>query len=308
MNSRSNVYRALLSRHLSELAADGVAQCIASDLRWGEGPAYFAVHGLWVFSDIPNDRMLCWNEEQGLKIFRCPADFANGNSIAADGALITCEHGSRRLTRTTPDGDRNVICDAYNGRRLNSPNDLVEHPDGSIWFSDPTYGILSDVEGYRATPEQEANRVYRWDPATGTVTAQVASLKMPNGLCFSPDLKALFVADSGADMGPDVPFDEEGPREVYIFTVGEDGNAIEPGRIFARPRRGVPDGIRCDEQGYLWAGTGLGVECFNSDGAFVGAIETHEAVANLCFGGADGMQMLLTLATSAYVLTPARTA
>jgi len=302
MSHCSERYRALLGSTLDELAAAGRAECIASDLRWGEGPAYFAARGLWVFSDIPNNRMLSWNRQRGLQLFRSPSNFSNGNSIAADGALLTCEHGTRRVVRTAADGSSRVLCSEFAGKPLNSPNDVVEHPDSSIWFSDPTYGILSDVEGYRAPSEQAANRVYRLDSVTGELSAQVSTLRMPNGLCFSPDARMLYVADSGADMGPESSFDENGPREVHAFDLSKEGRVISAGRIFARASKGVPDGIRCDEEGYLWIATGLGVECFSPAGERIGAIETPETVANLCFGGADGASLLLTLATSAYIL------
>lgn len=301
---RSSLYRSMLDRSLRELTAQGIARCIAQHLRWGEGPAYFAACGVWVFSDIPNDRLLSWSGQQGLSTFRAPSNFANGNTISAAGDLLTCEHGSRRVTRTTADGRYDVLCTEFAGRRLNSPNDLVEHADGSLWFSDPTYGILSDVEGHRAPSEQSANRVYRLDPATGGLTPEVISLAMPNGLCFSPDGRTLYVADSGADMGPEVPFNEEGPREVYAFAIADDGHVTGDGRAFARASRGVPDGIRCDEEGYLWVSTGLGLECFDSRGVRLGAIETPATLANLSFGGTDGMSLMLTLATSAYLLSP----
>jgi len=299
----SRAYRSMLGRSLAELTGLGVARCIAKDLRWGEGPAYFAAQGLWLFSDIPNNRMLSWSREQGLATFRSPANFANGNTISATGDLLTCEHGGRRVTRTTIAGAYEVLCTQFEGRRLNSPNDLVEHSDGSVWFSDPTYGILSDVEGYRAPSEQLANRVYRLDPGSGRLTAEVTSLRMPNGLAFSPDGGTLYVADSGADMGPEVPFDETGPREVYAFPIAK-GRVSGRGRVFARVLRGVPDGIRCDEDGFLWVASGLGLECFDPAGARVGVLQTHETLANLSFGGADGMSLLLMLATSAYLVSP----
>ena len=294
--------RSLLGHSLEALVSQGRATCIASGLRWGEGPAWFAARGSWVFSDIPNNRMLSWNRHDGLSTFRAPSQFANGNTIGLDGSLLTCEHGTRRITRTAPDGRYDVLCSRFEGRRLNSPNDIVQRGDGSIWFSDPTYGILSDVEGCRAPAEQTANRVYRLDPCNGEISAQVDSLKMPNGLCFSPDGKTLYVADSGADMGPEVPFNDAGPREVYSFPLSEQGRVCGIGVMFARASKRVPDGIRCDDEGEVWVATGLGVECFAPSGARLGVIETLETVSNLCFGGEAGTSILLTLATSAYLL------
>jgi len=176
---------------------------------------------------------------------------------------------------------------------------VVQHRDGSIWFTDPTYGILSDVEGYRAPSEQPANRVYRLDASSGALTAEVSALQMPNGLCFSPDGSTLYVADSGADRGPEVPLNEQGPREVYSFPMSPQGRVAGAGSVFARASRGVPDGIRCDEDSYLWVATGLGLECFSPHGARIGAIPTPETLANLAFG--DG-SVLLVLATRAYLL------
>lgn len=303
MSERAARFRAMLGRSLDDLVTSGYAECIATGLRWGEGPAYVAAWGVWVFSDIPNNRMLSWSRTQGLRTFCSPSNFSNGNSVSADGALLTCEHGTRSVVRTEMDGTRRVLCSEFSGRRLNSPNDLIEHPDGSVWFSDPSYGILSDVEGYRAPSEQSANRVYRVDPRTGEISAQVSSLKMPNGLCFSPDLRTLYVADSGADMGPEVPFDDHGPREVHAFSLSEDGRVASDGRIFARARKGVPDGIRCDDDGYLWVSTGMGLECFDPEGQRIGAIETPETASNLCFGGPNEASLLIALASSAYLLS-----
>lgn len=303
MSERAAAFRSLLGMSLQDLVHAGKAECIASGLRWGEGPAYVAAWKVWIFSDIPNNRMLSWSREQRLRTFRSPANFANGNSVAADGALLTCEHGTRSVVRTEKDGTRRVLCSEFSGGRLNSPNDVVEHPDGSVWFSDPTYGILSDVEGYRAPSEQSANRVYRWEARTGELSAQVSSLRMPNGLCFSPDYRTLYVADSGADMGPEVPFDERGRREVHAFSLSGDGRVASSGRMFARVAKGVPDGIRCDDDGYLWVATGLGLACVDSQGRCIGVIEAPETVANLCFGGADDASLLLTLATSAYIVS-----
>lgn len=302
MSERAARFRAMLGRSLNDLVAAGRAECIATGLRWGEGPAYVAAWGVWVLSDIPNNRILSWSREQGLVTFRSPSNFANGNSVSADGALLTCEHGTRSVVRTEKNGRCRVLCSEFDGRRLNSPNDLVEHPDGSVWFSDPMYGILSDVEGYRAPSEQSANRIYRWDPRTGELSSQVAALRQPNGLCFSPDYRTLYVADSGADMGPEVPFDENGPREVYAFTLLDD-RVASGGRVFARATNGVPDGIRCDDEGYLWVATGLGLECFDPQGRRVGVIETPETASNLCFGGAHGTALLIALASSAYIVS-----
>ena len=297
-------FRALCGRDLASLVESGQARKIADGLQWGEGPAWVAHQERWVFSDIPNNRMLAWSEDSGLHVFREPSNFANGNSLARDGALLTCEHGTRRVTRTAVDGNYSVLCDRFGAGRLNSPNDIVEGPDGRIWFSDPTYGIISDIEGYRAPSEQEANRVYSFDPATGELKAQIDQLSMPNGLCFAPHGRTLYVSDSGAEMGPEIGFDPAGSRHVFAFDVNSDGTVTSAGKLFATAEKGVPDGIRCDDEGYLWVSTEVGAECFATDGARAGVIATPEILSNLAFGGPDGNDMLMMLANSAYIVNP----
>lgn len=303
MSFSSSGFQTLLGRDLRDLERAGLARMLADGLRWGEGPVWLVPSGRWIFSDIPNDRMFAWSEDEGISLFRYPSHFANGNALALDGSLLSCEHGERRISRTAPDGTYSVVCDSFEGRRLNSPNDLVAHSDGSIWFSDPTYGIISDVEGHRADPEQPASRVYRIGGGGDRVSAEIDGLKMPNGLCFSPDGGTLYVADSGADMGPEIDFDPDGPRDVYAYPVGPDGRVAGPARPFAHVSEGVPDGMRCDDRGCLWVATGAGAECFAPDGERLGLISTSETLANLAFGGSDGSEMMLTLASRVYLLT-----
>lgn len=301
--TRSQAFRRLLNTPLVEWVARGRARQIARDLKWGEGPAWLPDRDLWLWSDIPNDRMLCWNERDGLQDFRRPSFFSNGNSVARDGSLLTCEHGARRVSRTDRQGHYSVICDSFDGGRLNSPNDIVEALNGRIWFTDPTYGIISDVEGYRAPSEQARNRVYSVDPGSGEVRAQIETLSMPNGLCFTPDGRRIYVSDTGADMGPEVPFDPAGPRHVFAFDLDDRGDAIDNGQLFMTAGTGVPDGLRCDEEGFLWVSTGRGLECFAPDGTLEGVLETPEILSNLSFGGEDGHMMLLALSNSAYLLS-----
>lgn len=303
MSISSSRFQGLLGRDLRDLERAGIARLLAEGLRWGEGPAWHAPSCRWIFSDIPNDRMFAWSESQGITLFRHPSRFANGNTLAPDGSLLTCEHGTRRISRTAPDGTYSIVCDSHDGKKLNSPNDLVVHKDGSIWFSDPTYGIISDVEGHRADSEQVANGVYRIAAGSGEVSAEIMDLKMPNGLCFSPDGRMLYIADSGADMGPEIDFDEDGPRDIFAFAIGADGRIAGPGRLLARASKGVPDGMRCDDLGHLWVATGAGAECFTPDGERIGAISTPETLANLAFGGSDGNEMLFTLASRVYLIS-----
>lgn len=290
----------LLGTSLETLAGDGHAVQVAEGLAWAEGPAELSP-GLWVFSDIPNNRLYRWRSGSLPEVWRAPADFANGNFRRRNGALLTCQHGTRSLVETTPDGAQRTLCDSFGGARLNSPNDVVETSDGSIWFTDPTYGILSDIEGYRAPSEQATNRVYRLAP-DGTLSAEIDHLIQPNGLTFSPKEDFLYVADSGAEMGPEIGFDPEGPRDIWAFPVGQN-KKLSAGRHLATVRSGVPDGLRCDELGNIWAATGIGLECISASGESLGFLHTAEIASNLCFGGPDARQMLLTLATTAWMLT-----
>jgi len=265
--------------------------------RWAEGPVWFADLNCLLFSDIPNQRMLRWSPDApdgGVSVFRTPSNFANGHTRDRQGRLVSCEHGTRRVTRTEIDGTVTVIADSYRGKRLNSPNDVVVRSDGSIWFTDPTYGILSDYEGYRADPEQTSRHVFRCDPATGTLESVVDDFHQPNGLAFSPDETSLYVADSGASH------DGSLPRHIRVFDVVADG--LANGREFAVIDNGIPDGIRVDADGNLWSSAGDGVHCFAPDGTRLGKVLVPEPVANLCFGGARRNRLFMTATTSLYAV------
>ncbi|MBD9628208.1 SMP-30/gluconolactonase/LRE family protein [Ensifer sp. ENS06] len=292
----------LLGLSLDQLQASGIAQRVASGLRWGEGPAYVSELRLWLFSDIPNDRTMSYSKAAGTRVFRSPCNYANGHYPLKCGGFLSCEHLSRSVTRTDPAGEVSVVCDQYHGKRLNSPNDVVEALDGSIWFSDPTYGILSDLEGRRAEPEQSRNRVYRYDQRNGVLTAEVDTLSMPNGLCFSPNGTRLFVADSGAEMGTERGFDPNGPRDVFEFAVGADGHVFGKQRLFCHIEHGVPDGLRCDPEGRLWVATGRGVECYSDRGNLLGLIHSKAIASNLAFGGAGNDELLVTTESEAWLI------
>ncbi len=275
---------------------------IANDLKCGEGPAWLNDHGLWIFSDIPANRMLAYDARNGLRSFREPSEFSNGNFARKDGGFLTCEHLTRRLTRTLRTGSIEVVCDQYESKRLNSPNDVIEDSLGNVWFTDPTYGIISDEEGKKADPEQARNRVYSVDRWTGDVTAQIDALSMPNGLCLSPDERHLFVGDSGAEQGPELGYDPDGPRSVYKYALTQSGDIKGQGREFCRVAEGVPDGVRCDQEGNLWVATGAGIECFDGNGNSIGVIATPDTATNLCFGGENNQSLLLTTTKSAYLI------
>lgn len=261
--------------------------------RWAEGPIWFSDANQLVWSDIPNQRMLRWVPDGGVSVFREPSNFANGNTRDGQGRLVTCEHGARRITRTEIDGSITVLADTFEGKRLNSPNDVVVRSDGSVWFTDPTYGILSDYEGYKAEPEQAARNVYRLDPDSGELTAAVGDFRQPNGLAFSPDETILYVADSAASH------DETAPRHIRAFDV-VDGRTLSNGRVFALIDSGIPDGMRVDTEGNVWSSAADGVHCFAPDGQLIGKIRVPQTVANLTFGGPRRNRLFIAATTSLY--------
>ena len=263
--------------------------------RWAEGPAWFAAGRYLVWSDIPNDRMLRWDETDGsVSVFRHPAMNANGNTVDAMGRLVTCEHRSRCVSRTEFDGTRKVLAERFEGKRFNSPNDVVVKSDGSIWFTDPSYGIDTDYEGDSAPSEIGACNVYRLDGQSGRVTIVATSFVQPNGLAFSPDEALLYIVDSGFTHKTD------GPRHVRRFNVSSDGVSLSGGDVLTACPVGVYDGLRVDTHGNLWLSTGEGVHCHAPDGTLLGKIVIPEPVANVCFGGPKLNRLFICATTSLY--------
>lgn len=260
---------------------------------WTEGPVWFPAHNMLLFSDIPNARLYQWTPEGGASIYRQNSDYANGNTRDPDGRLLTCQHGTRSVVRTEHDGRRTIIADKYDGKRLNSPNDVVVRSDGSIWFSDPTYGILSDLEGYRATPEQEGSFVYRVDPANLAISVVSQDFVQPNGIAFSSDERRLYIAESGSSHDPAVP------SVLKAFDVTPDGQ-LQNVRCFAEIDAGLPDGLRVDCHDNIWCSAADGVHVFSEAGNLLGKILVPETVANLTFGGERGNLLLITATTSVY--------
>ena len=248
---------------------------------WAEGPAYVpgcdGSGGFVVFSDVPNNRMLRYDPASGeTTTFREPSHFSNGNAVDAEGRLVTCEHLRHAISRLEHDGTHHVLVDSFEGKKLNSPNDLVVKSDGSIWFTDPPYGILSGREGNARESELDGNYVYRLKPETGEISIVVEQLDRPNGLAFSPDESILYVADSGE------------PRNVAAFDVNSDGKSLSNFRIFAVVRPGIADGFRCDELGNIWTSAHDGIHCLTPEGELIGKILIPEQrTANCTFGDPD---------------------
>jgi len=267
---------------------------LAEGCRWAEGPAYFPAGRYLIWSDIPNDRMMRFDEtSNAVSVFRHPAGHSNGNTVDRQGRLVTCEHGNRRVSRTEHDGSITVLASHYQGKRLNSPNDAVVKSDGSIWFTDPAYGIDSDYEGHRADSEVGACHVYRIDPQTGDVSIVADDFVRPNGIAFSPDEKRLYVADTGATHVTD------GPRHIRVFDVDDKGK-LSGGDVFATCTEGLFDGFRLDEAGRIWTSAGDGVHCYERDGALIGKILVPEVVANVTFGGPKRNRLYICATTSLY--------
>lgn len=271
-------------------------ETLATGLRWGEGPVWFGDARHLLFSDIPNNRILKWEEETGtISTYRYPSGFANGNTRDLQGRLVSCEHGGRRVTRTEYDGSITVLADRYQGKRLNSPNDVVVKSDGTIWFTDPPYGILTDYEGNKAHSEIGACNVYRLDLTTGDLRVVADDFVKPNGLAFSADETCLFIADSGRSHDPGAP------HWVRVFDVAPDGT-LRNGRVFADIDPGIPDGLRIDDRDCLWVAAADGAHCIASDGTLIGKILTGEVVANICFGGQKRNRLFMACQNALYAV------
>jgi gluconolactonase len=261
---------------------------LATGFDWVEGPVWFGDAGCLLFSDIPNNRIVRWNEE-GVTTYRQPSNFANGHTRDQLGRLVSCEHGTRRVTRTEWDGKVTVIADSYQGKRLNSPNDVIVAADGAIWFTDPHYGIMTDYEGTKSEQELDCY-VYRVS-ADGNIEAVITDMKAPNGLAFSPDGKRLYVADTGRMFSSD-------PQHIRVFDM-VDGLPVNS-RIFHTITAGCADGIRLDSDGNVWSSAADGVHCIAPDGHLMGKILVPETVSNICFGGYAKNRLFITATTSLY--------
>ncbi len=265
--------------------------------RWAEGPAWFGGGRYLIWSDLPNDRLMRYDDTDGsVSVFRSPSGYANGNTVDREGRLISCEHQNRRITRTEHDGSVTVLADRHAGKRLNSPNDVVVKSDGSIWFTDPDYGIIADYEGTRAEREQDGCHVYRIDPLSGAVSQVATDFDHPNGLAFSRDERFLFVADSGFTEGADRP------RHIRRIALTQDGKALGESTVFAHCPAGFFDGFRVDEQDRIWASSAEGVQVYDRGGTLIGRVRVPEMVANLSFGGARRNRLFICGTTSLYAI------
>ena len=264
-----------------------------SEGRWAEGPAYFAAGRYLIWSDIPNDRVMRYDETNGVvSTLMQPAWNQNGHTVDHQGRLIACEHRGRAVTRIEHDGTRTVLADSWQGKRLNSPNDVVVKSDGSIWFTDPSYGIDSEYEGDKSPSEIGKRQVYRIDPATGAVDMVVDDLVQPNGLAFSPDESLLYIADTGKTHDPSCT------PKIVAYPVASDGKSLGEGTLFAESDNGLFDGFRVDTNGNVWSSAGDGVHVFNADGKLLGKILTGETVANVVFGGPKRNRLYICATTT----------
>lgn len=271
------------------VAADAKLTKLAGDLQFTEGPVWIKATNTLILSDIPADELKQWTETGGIATYRKPSHNANGNIIDRHGRLFTCEHSGRRVAVQEKSGAVKTLVDSFEGKKFNSPNDVVVKSDGTVWFTDPEYGLKNDpqAKGKKLGKEQDGNYVYRHDPKTGKTTAVVKDFVQPNGLAFSPDEKKLYIADSGT------------PKHIRAFDVQADGS-LKGGDVFCKIDVGGPDGIRVDKDGRVWSSAGDGVQIFAKDGSLIGKILVPEAPANLCFGGTDGKTLFITARKSLY--------
>jgi gluconolactonase len=290
-------YEILDTRFSSLIIGHAKLEKLHTGTRWAEGPVYVPAARSLLWSDIPRDSLMRFDETDGsVSVFEHPCGYHNGHTLDDLGRVIACEHGGRRISRLEPDGRWVTLADRFEGRRFNSPNDVVVKRDGSIWFTDPTYGIDSHYEGHAAVSEIGASNVYRFDPASGAVTAVITDMVRPNGLAFSPDERLLYVADTGVSHVPGHP------RQIATYAVQADGRSAKRQGVLATLESGVYDGFRVDRDGHVWTSAGDGVSIYAPDGALIGRIPVGESVSNLTFGGPKRNRLYITAQTSLYAI------
>ena len=288
-------YEILDRRFASLVNTTARLDLVDSTSRWAEGPAYVPAGRYLLWSDAPNDRIMRWDEESGhVSVFRAPSHNANGNTLDRQGRLVTCEHLTRRVTRTEHDGSITVIADRIDGKRFNSPNDVIVGSDGATWFTDPTYGIDSDYEGRRAASEIGRSRLYRVDHSDGSVNVAADDFVQPNGLALSADERRLYVSDTGRTHVAD------GPAHIRVFDV--DVGKLTGGDVFADSSAGLFDGFRLDQAGNVWTSAGDGVRCYEPGGDLIGIIRVPDPVANVCFGGPARNRLFICATGAVYAI------
>lgn len=288
------------AKHLFD--TNTVLKKLSTGATWSEGPVYIDALDTVIWSDIPNNRIVSFNADNGFSTYLSPSHFSNGRTIDLNGDIITCEHGRRcisklRIDRNGKPIDSQILVEQWQGKRLNSPNDVVVKSDGSIWFSDPQYGIMSDKEGYKADSEIGSDNVYRFVPDTGEITAVITDTERPNGLAFSPDECLLYVTDTSASH------DNSGRHEIRVYHVNKTGDGIEgSGKLFASVSPGLPDGFRLDTQGWLYVSSADSVQIFHPDGKLLARILVPEVIANLTFGGQNFDTLYIVATSSLYAI------
>ncbi len=293
----SNNYEILDDRFRRSVKVDEPIERLWNEGRWTEGPVYSPAFRCLIWSDIPNDRRLRWDEiTQTVGIYQGSLGrYTNGSTIDRQGRIVSCDQGTRRVVRTEHGGSTTVLADHYEGKRFNSPNDVVVRSDDSIWFTDPAYGIESDYEGFQAEPEIDGEHVYRIDPQSGDCRRVADDFVCPNGLAFSLDEKQLYIADSGGTRY------RSGEHHIRVFNVSPDGR-LSGGEVFAECSNGFFDGFRLDNKGRIWTSARDGVHCYDPDSTLIGKIFVPEEVSNLCFGGLKRNRLFVTASTSVYTV------
>ena len=290
-----NPYEVLDPRFRRYVLGNAQLEKLGENFAWLEGPVWFADQDCLLVSDIPNDRILRWSASAGISVFRQPSGFANGHTRDRQGRLIGCSHRQRCITRTELDGGLTILAESYKGKRLNSPNDVICKSDGTIWFSDPPYGINTDYEGGKQTPELPA-ALYRFDPRDGRLDLASDEFTGPNGLAFSPDEQLLYVAETGAQFSSDTP------RHIKVFDVVDGGAGLKGARVFHTVSPGAADGFRVDVDGNLWSSAGNGVHCIAPDGTLIGRIALPCPVSNVVFGGRNNAQLFICASHTLYAI------
>ena len=285
------------ARLLDLLEPSAQVERLGGDAIWSEGPVYLPAEDAVIWSDIPKNRILRWDAATGVSVAAEQVEFTNGRTLDLQGRVVACSHGRRAIERTEPDGSTHVLVDRWNGVRFNSPNDVVVKSDGTIWFTDPAYGIIQPQEGHPGEREYDDHWVFRFDPATGAIDPVILDVEEPNGLAFSPDESLLYVSDTSQGLGRD----SDDGHHIRVYEVFG-GRRVKNGRVFAAVEPGVSDGFRLDTAGNVWTSSGDSVQIYAPDGVRLGAVPVPEVIANLCFGGPDRSTLFIAASTGLYRL------